>query len=689
MKSFRTELENPIVERDIIDLEKKIYQFETGIIDDDSFRSLRLARGVYGQRQKGVQMVRIKVPLGIIAPNQLRNIARVSDEYSDGLMHITTRQDIQIHHVSLDDTPNLWADLEKDQITLREACGNTVRNITASPFAGVDPNEPFDITPYGWTLFTFFLRNPVGAEMGRKFKIALSATENDLARTYMHDLGLIPLIKENFKGFKVLLGGGLGGQPALAEVIRDFLPVEDLIPYSEAIVRVFDQYGERNKRHKARLKFLVKDLGLTDVIEKIETEFQRSLFYDYPVTNSPLYVNTPLKLVDDLVAKAGFQNWSKTNVRPQKDEAYVSVTVKIRNGNITTDQARGFASLIEQFSPEEGRLTIEQNIVIRSVKKEALIAFYNALFDLGFADFGAGRITDITACPGTKTCNLGITASYDVAAVLEDVLLNEYQQVILEKNLQIKISGCMNACGQHTVSDIGFHGSTIRTEDGMVPALQVLLGGVIKGGGAAQFGDKIIKIPTKRVRDVIRFILDDYEKHASNKESFNSYYNRNGKMYFYTLLKPLASVVLIKDDEFLDWGASEKYQKEIGVGECAGVKIDLVKTLLYEAYSKIEEAEYFIENKLIHDAVYSAYSSIVQTAKAFLVRKNEMVNSKAQIVKAFEVYYPLVKSKFLAESFSELVDGVQFDHNDVLAAKLQVELAERFHLLIDQLQNEK
>ena len=266
MQSFRTEIENPIVEKDIIELAKKIELFYRGKIDDEKFRSLRLARGVYGQRQPGVQMVRIKIPYGKVLSNQLRRIADVSDEYSRGRLHITTRQDIQIHYVDLNRTPELWAELEKDDVTLREACGNTVRNVTASETAGIDPKEPFDVSPYADALYKFFLRNPICQEMGRKFKISFSSTEDDTALSFMHDLGFIAKTKlidgENVNGFKVLLAGGLGSQPRQADVMYEFLSTELLIPTIESVLRVFDRYGERSKRAKARLKFLVKDLGL-------------------------------------------------------------------------------------------------------------------------------------------------------------------------------------------------------------------------------------------------------------------------------------------------------------------------------------------------------------------------------------------------------------------------------------------
>lgn len=688
MKSFRTELEDPWVERDIIDLEKKIFQFKSGRLDEDSFRSLRLARGVYGQRQPGVQMIRIKIPLGVIRPAQLRRIAEISDTYSNGNIHLTTRQDIQIHYVSLDDTPQLWAELERDDITLREACGNTVRNITASHLAGVDRNEPFDITHYGWSLFRFFLRNPVGEEMGRKFKIAFSSAESDLARTYMHDLGLIPKIRNGIEGFKVVIGGGLGAQPALAITIKEFLPASQLLHLSEAIVRVFDQYGERNKRHKARFKFLIKELGEEEIVTLIENEFQNTIQSNYQIESKPPYQNSIAGIEEEIIAKPGFGAWEKTNVIDQKQAGFKTVFVKVSNGNLTTNQTRILADIIERFSPEEARLTIDQNLVIRSIRQNHVIALYNALYQSSFADYGANSILDITSCPGTLTCNLGITSGYGVSDVIQNLLKEEYGQLIPELNLQIKISGCMNSCGQHVVPDIGFHGSTIRTKEGTLPALQVLLGGFNKGDGEAQLADKIIKIPSKRVESVIRYLLDDYLSNRKS-ESFNVYYNNQGKHYFYDLLKPLADVQEINESDFIDWGSESKYQKAIGVGECAGVRIDLVKTLLYEAYDKIENARYFLEHNQSADAIYSTYSSVIQSAKAFLVKKGENTNSKASIVNGFEFYYDQIKSRFLAADFETLIADLLQPEHTAEKAKNDVERAVRFHLAIDELTNEE
>src|SRR6188474_3648356 len=338
MQSFRTELENPIVEKDILELEKKIRLFREGKMDEEKFRSLRLARGVYGQRQQGVQMVRIKLPYGKMTLAQWKRIADVSDEYSTGNLHLTTRQDIQIHFVSLDRTPEMWNELEKDDVTIREACGNTVRNITASDIAGIDPDEPFDVTPYAHAMFEYFLRKPVCQEMGRKFKIAFSSSEKDTALVFMHDLGAIPRVKiidgKEVRGFKVLVGGGLGAQPHLAITTHEFLEEDQLIPYLESVLRVFDRQGERNSRHKARIKFLIQKIGI-DAFNELVAEEQLALTHQrYKVVRSQeSAVGSPLNselrpLNSELtIDPFRYQLWKRTNVFAQKQRGYFAVYV--------------------------------------------------------------------------------------------------------------------------------------------------------------------------------------------------------------------------------------------------------------------------------------------------------------------------------------------------------------------------
>ena len=530
MQSFRTELENPVVEKDIIDLEQKIRAFREGKIHDEKFRSLRLARGVYGQRQPGVQMVRIKLPFGKVTFKQLLRIADVSDEYASHNLHLTTRQDIQIHYVSLDRTPQLWAELERDDITLREACGNTVRNVTASPTAGIDPKEPFDVSPYADAVFRFFLRNPICQEMGRKFKISFSSSDEDTAFSYIHDVGLIPKLKENGdRGFKVMLGGGLGAQPLLASIVEEFLPEDQLIPYIESIIRVFDRYGERNNRNKARLKYLIQKIGLDEVLRLAKEERIANKVKTYPINRnavdepvSPEPVLMPEITIDNPLR---YEQWLITNVFEQKQKGFYGVYLKVTKGDIPTDVARKLVDAIRPYVADEIRITQNQGLLLKYVKKEALPALYAGLTALDMSAPGFDSLADVTTCPGTDTCNLGISNSMTLAAVLEDLIYSEYEDFVYNREIKIKISGCMNSCGQHGLAHIGFHGSSLKAGLKVLPSVQVLLGGGTVGNGVGRAADKVIKVPAKRATHVLRAVLDDYKTNSSEAESFLDYYD--------------------------------------------------------------------------------------------------------------------------------------------------------------------
>ena len=658
MQSFRTEIENPIVEKDIIELAQKIELFKIGKIDEEKFRSLRLARGVYGQRQEGVQMIRIKLPYGKVLSHQLRRIADVSDEYSRGRLHITTRQDIQIHHVDLNRTPQLWADLEKDEVTLREACGNTVRNVTASETAGIDVNEPFDVSPYAEAVFKFFLRNPICQEMGRKFKVSFSSSDEDTGLSYMHDMGFIAKTENGVRGFKVMLGGGLGSQPRHADELYSFLPSDKIIPVMEGVLRIFDRHGERRSRAKARIKFLIKDISLEAFKKLVEEEQKAIEFKSVPIdfesyqSSKPVNVKTPK--VQIINAKA-YETWKKTNLIPQKQEGYVAIGIKVLLGDFYTDKARLLADLVEKYAAGEIRLTLRQNILIPFVKEDLAPFFYNILNKLGFAEAGYNKAIDITACPGTDTCNLGIASSTGIAAELERILKTEYPQYLENKDLVIKISGCMNACGQHTMANIGFQGMSVRTPDKLVaPALQVLLGGGNLGNGNGLFADKVVKIPSRRGPDALRKILNDFESNAQGK-TFVEYYKITGERYFYNLLIDLQDVTNLSQQDFIDWGSSEKYEKAIGVGECAGVVIDLISTLFIESEEKIEEAKSSFEDKVYSSAIYHAYSSMVNSAKALLLAENISTNTQASIIAQFDETFVLSGKLDFGIPFSELI----------------------------------
>ena len=685
MESFRTELENPIVQKEIIELEKRIHAFRGGTMDGERFRSLRLARGIYGQRQEGVQMIRIKLPYGKVTSEKLNRIIEVSEEYSTGRLHITTRQDIQIHFVSLDRTPELWAELAKNDITLREACGNTVRNITGSELAGVDVNEPFDITPYAHAMFEYLLRNPICQEMGRKFKISFSSSNEDTALSYLHDFGLIPKIVDGQRGFKAVIGGGLGSQPAHAELLSEFIPANQIIPTVEGIIRVFDRYGERTKRMKARMKFLIKDLGRDAFLELVEQEKKAIAFITYEI--EPTYdeaipeplLEVPKVIIEDTVA---YEAWKKASVIAQKQKGYFAIGIKVLLGDFYTDKARILAELIKNYAANEIRFTLRQNILIRSVKEENLPFFYQELAKLGMVALGYNSTADITACPGTDTCNLGIASSTGIAEELEKVIEAEYPEYKNNQEIEIKISGCMNACGQHNMSAIGFQGMSINSGKLVAPALQVLLGGGRLGNGNGRFSDKVIKIPSRRGPQALRFILNDFNENG-NGLSFLNYYEAKGEKYFYEFLKPLADVTNLTDEDFIDWGNADNYVKAVGVGECAGVIIDLVATLLLEAKDKLTYAEESLAENKYADAIYHAYAGFVNGAKALLLSEDQKTNHHAGIINLFDTVFVATNKIDLNTSFADLVYQINQNEPSKEFAEKYIQEATAFFEIIE------
>ena len=690
MQSFRTELElinhstKALVEKDIIDLDRKIREFRDGKIHDEKFRSLRLARGVYGQRQQGVQMIRIKLPFGKISTKQLLRIADISDEYSNGNLHLTTRQDIQIHHVSLDRTPELWAKLEQDDITLREACGNTVRNITASAEAGIDKNEPFDVSPYTYALFSYFLRKPFGQELGRKIKIAFSNNEKDTAVTYIHDFGFIPKINDKGeRGFKVLVGGGLGAQPFLAQTAYEFLNEDLLIPFIEASIRVFDRHGERVSRHKARIKYLISKIGVAEFLRLVEEENKAILVKTFKVDLEAVNTVGSVKnteLPEKSIEGPEYKRWLDTNTFEQKQAGFYGVYIKVLLGNISAANSRVLAKIVDKYANESDfRITINQGFLLKYVSKNALPYLFEELKAISLAIPGFDSVADITACPGTDTCNLAISNSTNVTVELERVIYDEFPELIYNHDIKIKISGCMNSCGQHGLAHIGFHGSSFKVGTSVVPALQVLLGGGTIGNGEGRISEKIIKVASKRGPDVLRRIFSDFESNSVEGEYFNSYYDRQGKDYFYQLLKPLADNTTLKPEEYIDWGSDEKFQTAIGVGECAGVIIDLVATLFFEAEEKLAWSAEAFANGQYGDSIYYSYASYIHSAKGLLLDKQVHVNTHHTLISDFDKHYIEAGLLKLDGTFKDKVLQINKNEPTKEFAELYFEQASKFY----------
>lgn len=655
---------SPVDQKDIQELERRIGDFQRGKEDTERFRLYRLTRGVYGQRQEGVQMFRLKLPYGRVNSAQLARIADVSDRYATGNLHITTRQNVQLHYVKLANSPKVWNELAQMNLTAREACGNTVRNFTASPTAGIDPQEPFDVSPYAEASFQYFLRNPICQEMGRKIKIAFSSSEADSAFTYFHDYGFIPKIQTvdgvEQRGFKVLVGGGLGAQAITGVLAYDFLPEDQIIPFMEAGLRVFDRHGEREKRMKARMKFLIQKLGFEAWMELVKQEWKAlkntlvAIDRNLVPEEAPLgqgIVPADVKPVDE----HWYNEWLRTNTFEQKQKGYFGVYVRIVLGDLPSEKARKLAAVIKDYAADDIRFTVNQGLLLKFIRPEALPFWFNKLHELGLALPGADSTADITACPGTDTCALGVTNSTGLSKILEELIREEYPDMIDEKFFKIKISGCMNACGQHMAANLGFHGSSFKHGELVIPAMQVVLGGGVAPDGRGFIADKIVKVPTKRIPDVVRYVFDDFEKNGLEGEYYNDYFLRLGEKHFYALLKPLADLKTLTQEEYFDWGQDRMYKQEIGVGECAAVILDMVGVILKDAMDKIVAARETLSQSEWSDAIYSSYAAFVIAAKAMLLSKDIKCNTQRGVIDDFQTHF--VESGDFTEvgNFTELV----------------------------------
>lgn len=649
---------SPAARKDIVELEKKIERFQNGEIEEDKFKLFRLTRGVYGQRQPGVQMIRIKLPYGKVTASQLIKIADVSDKYGSSNLHLTTRQDIQLHYVKMTESPALWADLEEESVTLREACGNTVRNVTASSDAGINPNEPFDVTPHAHALTHYFLRNPICQDMGRKFKIAFASDEHDTAYTYFHDLGFLPKVENGLQGFKVVMAGGLGAQAIVAQTAYEFLPEDQIIPFTEAVIRVFDRYGERANRNKARMKFLLKKMGFEQLMTLINEERTAIKNKRFAIDNSSVQPEIPASIAPQQVHIENwndFEDWQRTNVFEQKQQGHYGVWLRVPLGDIHSDTARALAQLVKNYAADDIRVTVNQGLLLKYVRKEYLPYLYQELNQLGLAKAGFNSTHDITACPGSDTCNLAVTNSTALSLKLEEMLQEEFKHLIDEANIKIKISGCMNACGQHMAANIGFHGSSIKNSALVVPAMQVVIGGGVAPNGQGFIAEKVVKVPSKRIPQALATLLREYEAQGEEGEYFNDFYQRLGKMHFYHLLKPLADVPSLEQADYIDWGKTENFVPEIGVGECASVTLDVVGTVVEEAQDRLDWSREGLNQQLWADAIYNSYNSFVIGAKALLLSEDVKCNTQIGIVQSFEEHFKS-KDPFQSDrSFEEQV----------------------------------
>ncbi len=664
--------------REIDIFETEIALRKQGKMEERVFAETRLRRGAYGQRYdngqrhngKSVQeidypsgeltkgphtmwdapgMQRIKIPAGGLNADQLETLAELAEEYSDGIAHVTTRQDFQLHYVHIDDTPSVMRRLAAAGITTREACGNSVRNVTACPYAGVCPDEQFDVTPYARALSKFLLGHPDCQNFGRKFKPSFSGcAQHACGLANMHDVGLIAAERtvdgERKIGFEMVVGGGLGAVPYQAKLFDSFIPPEELLPLTQAIARVFARLGEKKNRARARIKFLIQDLGIEKfrelVLEERKTLTPDPRWTEY-LESFAEFKESALRPAGErpLLGSAEFQRWLKTNIRSQKQPGYSVVTIALPLGDITANQLRALADVARRFTKETIRTTVEQNIVLRWVSQGDLSEVWQALHAAGLADPGAETILDVVTCPGTDTCKLGISSSRGLAAELRKRLAEKnFQFDEAVQNLHIKISGCFNSCGQHHVADLGFYGVSRKMAGYAVPHFQVVLGGEWSHN-AESYGMPVMAIPSKHIPEVVTRLVDRYAAGHHNGEKFKDYIKRIGKAELKTLLEDLARAPADPADRsiFTDWGDPREYSLEdLGVGECAGEVISAVDFDLAGAEREVFEAQVAWDNGQPEQAGKLAYQAMLDAARGLVKLEYPNISQDAdQIVGEF------------------------------------------------------
>jgi sulfite reductase (ferredoxin) len=578
----------PIIEREFDDFDNEAEQFLAGELEEHQFIGFRLKQGVYGQRQPDVQMIRVKLPFGGVTPDQMDAFASVVEKYAPlNKGHITTRQNIQIHHVPLRDAELLLREIAEAGLSSREGCGNTVRNVTGDPWAGVAADELFDPTPYAGAYVRYFVRHPTTQLMPRKIKTAFSGSDEDRAITGMHDIGFIARERDGVKGFEIRVGGGTSIMARVAPTLYDFVEADngDYLKVAEAALRIFDrQEWLRVNRARARIKVLVDKIGIDAFREQVDEELEgdwvaerefdaelveRLRYDDDEEAGAPEPTLTPSSPNGD---RTEFERFLQGNVQPQRQEGFSTVEVKVTRGDLTPEQFRGLAAVMREYTGGYARSTVQQNFVLRWVRDETLYDVWERLTALGLGEAGAREITDVVSCPGTDSCKLGITSSMGLNRAIKQRVEEMEIDDELTKRIHIKMSGCPNGCSQHHVANIGFYGASLKVGERQLPAYIPHIGGNFEGGEVV-FGKRLkSRLPAKRVPEAVERWVRLYEAERDEGEEFNAFAERAGAEPFEAAVKDLTLPVefsLETMQQFIDWNRSSPYKVERGEGECA------------------------------------------------------------------------------------------------------------------------
>jgi sulfite reductase beta subunit-like hemoprotein len=575
----------PILQREFDDFDNEAEKFLAGDTPENEFIGFRLKQGVYGQRQPDVQMIRVKLPFGGVSPDQLETFADVVERWAPLKKgHITTRQNIQIHHVPLRDAAELIREISAAGLSSREGCGNTVRNVTADPWAGVCHDELFDPTPYAGAYVRYFVRHPTTQLMPRKVKTAFTGSDTDRALTGIHDVAFIARERDGVKGFEMRVGGGTSIMPRIAPTLIDFVRAEDgeYLKYTEAVLRIFDrQDWLRVNRARARLKVLVDKIGIEALREQVEEELrgdwvaerdfdpQTRLFVHDEEANAP---DPPVSPGSPNGDGTEFLRFREANVEAQRQQGFSAVQVRVPRGDLTPEQFRGLAAIMRDYCGGYARTTVHQNIVLRWVRDEALYDVWRRLVDLELGTAGADEINDVVSCPGTDSCKLGITSSMGLNRAIQQRVEAMGITDPLTKRIHIKMSGCPNGCSQHHIGNIGFYGASIKVGENTIPAYVAHIGGNYEGGEIVYGARLKVRLPAKRVPEAVERWIRKYEAEREAGEAFNAYAARVGTATFEDEVRDLAMPVefgLETMNQFIDWEKKVPFVVQRGEGECA------------------------------------------------------------------------------------------------------------------------
>lgn len=665
----------PEVRREIEEFAAEVERRNRGEVPEEEFKRFRLQQGIYGQRQDEEQMVRTKLPQGRMTSDQLHCLADFAEKYSHGILHITTRQDIQFHFVKLQDVAQGLQEFADHGLTTREACGNTVRNVTACHKAGTCANELFDVSPYGKAVTRYLLRHPLTQNLPRKFKISLGGCAG-CGLAPIHDIGLNAAVRlENgreIRGFKVLFGGGLGSSPHAAQLLTEFVPADNLLRLCEAIIRVFDQHGDKRNRNKARFKFVLEKLGLEKTRELFEREFAalEEKHYDPIEIPEPRIPPIPEYTINsEFDSDTEFLSWKSRNTLEQKQPGFHNVQIKLLLGDLTISQARTIADIAGAYAAGIIINTVNQNMMVPWVKGNALGAVYGELKKIGLHKAGTEEIRDITCCPGSETCNLGITASRGLVTHMNQEMENGSSFSNDLDHISIKASGCPNSCGQHHIASIGFHGGAKKVNGVLTPHYEIFLGGAVSED-RVQFGTPVIKVPAKNAPGVVRQTLDNYKQEKLPGETFDNFFKRKGKKHFRDLLNPLRELPGIEQspESYIDFGATKKFSLEDrGQGECAGALTDMIQDRLSEADRAHFQGKLALEKENFTEAVALAQRSLVACARALLVTEGMDFTDDGECLKKFQSL--IVDMEIVSEKYADLIDHYEVDVKSADIAK--------------------